>query len=173
MDPTIGLPNNTILMLPIFFAEKDPNSDNDGRKIIFQQASISQADFEEKIIKLQDGEHIFVKRWDSRKNEHNMISSRNLIFRSDLITLKHAKLSYENGSFFLKDLKSRNGTYIGSTKLKPYQSHKVESQELINFGGLVATVEIPPLSENVKEIPSVSTTKGKGVLYLILGTLVF
>ena len=83
-------------MLPIFFAEKDPNSENDGRKIIFQQASISQADFEEKIIKLQDGEHIFVKRWDSRKNEHNIISSRNLIFRSDLITLKHAKLSYEN-----------------------------------------------------------------------------
>ena len=91
--------------------------------------------------------------WDSRKNSE---SSRNLIFRSNLLTLKHAKLSYENGSFFLEDLKSRNGTYIGSKKLKPYQSHKVESQELINFGGLAAIIEIPPLSEKVKE----STTKG-------------
>ena len=119
------------------------------------------------MIKLRDGEHIFVKRWDSRKNEQNIISSRNLTFRCGSLTLKHAKFSYENGSFYLEDLKSRNGTYIGSTKLKPYQSHKVESQDLINFGGLVATIEILPLSEKVKEIPSVSTPKGKGVLYWI------
>ena len=63
-------------------------------------------------------------------------------------------MSYESGVFFLEDLKSRNCTYIGSTKLKPYQSHKVESQELINFGGLVATIEIPPLSEKVNSNPS-------------------
>ena len=114
---------------------------------------MSQVDFEERIIKLQDGEHIFVKRclpdWDSRKDEQNIISSTNLTFDSGLLTLKHAKLSYENGVFSLEDLKSRNSTYIGSTELKPYQSHKVESQELINFGGLVTRIEITPLSEEV------------------------
>lgn len=57
-----------------------------------------------------------------------------------LVSKRHARLTYRDGRFFLEDLGSTNGTYVGRQRLQrvvPHQALVLEDGDLVAFGELL------------------------------------
>lgn len=48
-------------------------------------------------------------------------SNNEIVIEHDTVSRRHARLTFENGNLFIEDLASTRGTWIGETRLKPYQ----------------------------------------------------
>jgi hypothetical protein len=56
------------------------------------------------------------------------------------ISRLHAQVNYREGKWYLKDLDSTNGTWVGDDKLIPYLPRQIETEDLIHLGGLTMRI---------------------------------
>ena len=46
----------------------------------------------------------------------------------------HARITHEEGGYFIEDLNSTNGTFKNGLRLQPYEKRKLESGDELRFG---------------------------------------
>jgi len=95
------------------------------------------ASFNEKVLTLVEGGKVTV----ARAVGEDTPAQDNAVFDSKVLSRAHAVFSFVNGQFFLKDVGSRNGTFINSFRLsKPMAESEdicLYSQDVIRFGNQV------------------------------------
>jgi len=93
--------------------------------------------FSEKVLTLVEGEKVTVARAVGEDSP----AQDNAVFDSKVLSRAHAIFSFVNGQFFLKDVGSRNGTFINSFRLSKPMTESDDiclySQDLIRFGNQV------------------------------------
>ncbi len=67
-------------------------------------------------------------------------SGNDIQIKDPSVSRKHARISKKDGSFFLEDLKSVNGTWVEGRLLKPGQRAVVKEGSLIAVGGTLITL---------------------------------
>ena len=63
------------------------------------------------------------------------------------VSRRHALITYENGTLFIADLNSTNGTRINGFQLEPGRSYRLRDGDELEFGrvrGVVRFVRAPP-----------------------------
>ncbi len=53
--------------------------------------------------------------------------------RDITISRRHARISCDNGEFYLEDLGSKGGTFVGQRRLRPDHRHHLQSGEIVHF----------------------------------------
>ncbi len=61
-------------------------------------------------------------------------AGNDIVLDDGMVSKKHARISYENGQFFLHDEKSTNGTYIGEEQLTSGATVPVRSGDMLRIG---------------------------------------
>jgi len=93
--------------------------------------------FSEKVLTLVEGEKVTVTRAVGEDSP----AQDNAVFDSKVLSRAHAVFSFVNGQFFLKDVGSRNGTFINSFRLSKQMAESDDiclySQDIIRFGNQV------------------------------------
>ena len=46
----------------------------------------------------------------------------------------HARITEEDGNYYIEDLNSTNGTYKNGLRLQPYEKRKLEKEDELKFG---------------------------------------
>ncbi|WP_456465293.1 FHA domain-containing protein [Persephonella sp.] len=49
------------------------------------------------------------------------------------VSRKHARITNENGDWFIEDLNSTNGTYINGERIKPFEQRKIKKGDKVNL----------------------------------------
>ena len=60
-----------------------------------------------------------------------------LVINHQSISRHHAKITYANGAYILRDLGSRNGTFINETRLLPNRDYPLKPHDHIRIGSLI------------------------------------
>lgn len=60
-----------------------------------------------------------------------------LVINHQSISRHHAKITYANGGYILRDLGSRNGTFINETRLLPNRDYPLKPHDHIRIGNLI------------------------------------
>lgn len=58
------------------------------------------------------------------------------------VSRRHAEITYREGQFFIKDLRSANGTWLNDLKLVPEQFYHVSNGDRLRFGQIVCMVKL-------------------------------
>ena len=96
---------------------------------------------------------------DSRECLVGKSSSANIIIDNPYVSRRHAQISRDRNGYLIKDLGSKNGTYINGSQLKG-RGHRLKSGDRIEFGaGEVilrfqqwgTTVTLPPINQLMSE----------------------
>jgi len=99
--------------------------------------------FSERSLSLAPGEKIALGRSGDRKQA----AIDNALFECKVLSRNHAVFSHQNGTLFLKDVGSRNGTFINGHRLSKanQQSEDVQlySQDILRLGNQASEGEIP------------------------------
>ena len=66
--------------------------------------------------------------------------SSDLHMNDQSVSRRHARIFHENGSVWIEDLGSGNGTFINGQALKKGASAELPSQGTVTFGGVQLTV---------------------------------
>jgi hypothetical protein len=61
---------------------------------------------------------------------------------SSYVSAQHASLRWHGDGWHLKDLGSKNGTFVGDVQVKPGQSHRLDRGSTITFGGATEKWEL-------------------------------
>ena len=110
--------------------------------IIFVQAGES-GEFSTRNIRLVNNDQIVIKKYDQRASNGEQIDKRNLVFNNSCISHRHAKVSYKDGSFFVEDMKSSNGSYHNDKKLEQNKSYHLKSGDNLRLGqSFILMIEI-------------------------------
>lgn len=64
-------------------------------------------------------------------------SSSKLVINHQSISRHHAAITCTNGAFFLRDMGSRNGTFINETRLDPDRDYLLKPRDHIRIGNLI------------------------------------
>ena len=65
-------------------------------------------------------------------------ASSKLVINHKSISRHHATITCTNGAYFLRDMGSRNGTFINETRLDPDRDYLLKPRDHIGIGGLVS-----------------------------------
>ena len=57
-----------------------------------------------------------------------------IVLQDASVSRIHAKITQENGKFFIEDINSTNGTFKNGLRLQPYEKRVLESEDEIKFG---------------------------------------
>lgn len=58
------------------------------------------------------------------------------------VSRRHAEITYREGQFFIKDLRSANGTWLNDLKLVPEQFYHISTGDRLRFGQILCTVKL-------------------------------
>lgn len=58
------------------------------------------------------------------------------------VSRRHAEITYREGQFFIKDLRSANGTWLNDLKLVPEQFYHISNGDRIRFGQIICTIKL-------------------------------
>ena len=58
------------------------------------------------------------------------------ILHSKAVGRKHAEIIYDSGMFYIRDLQSKNGTYVNDNKLIPDTFYALEHKDIIKFADI-------------------------------------
>lgn len=61
-----------------------------------------------------------------------------LVINHQSISRQHAAITCANGSYFLRDMGSRNGTYINENRLDPGREYLLKPHDHIHIGNLIS-----------------------------------
>jgi FHA domain/Protein kinase domain len=59
------------------------------------------------------------------------------------VSRRHALIRYKDSFFYLKDLRSHNGTMLGKLKLNPVQEEMLQHDDVVQFGSVRMVFKIP------------------------------
>jgi NADPH-dependent 2,4-dienoyl-CoA reductase/sulfur reductase-like enzyme len=66
----------------------------------------------------------------------------------------HAEITYANGCYLLRDLGSRNGTFLNDNRLEPYSMHILHSHDKIRIGTVMTyTLQVRPIDQTGETLP--------------------
>ena len=60
-----------------------------------------------------------------------------LVLQDSSVSRLHARITIEEGSVYLEDLNSTNGTFQNGQRMQPYEKKKLEEGDEIKFGKVV------------------------------------
>lgn len=60
-----------------------------------------------------------------------------LVLDHDTISRRHAEISYDNGSYLLRDLGSKNGTFLNGERLEPHAVRVLQARDRVRIGTLL------------------------------------
>ena len=60
-----------------------------------------------------------------------------LVLDHDTISRRHAEISYDNGSYLLRDLGSKNGTFLNGERLEPNAVRVLQARDRVRIGTLL------------------------------------
>lgn len=61
--------------------------------------------------------------------------SNDIILEDDRVSAQHAKLSFEQGGFWIEDLDSTNGTYVNGERIR--EKIRLKDEDLIKIGAAI------------------------------------
>lgn len=64
-------------------------------------------------------------------------SSSTLVIDHSTISRRHAEITCENGCYLLRDLGSKNGTFVNGVQLEPHRPHVLQSRDQVRIGTLL------------------------------------
>jgi len=70
------------------------------------------------------------------------------IFNCKVMSRNHALISHKNDKFYLKDLKSSNGTFVNENRLEPQTDTEIFTNDILQFGVSVGCH--PPLKSRIE-----------------------
>ena len=73
-----------------------------------------------------------------------------LLISHGSISRRHAEISYANGQYVLRDVKSRNGTFVNEARLEPGGVHILMPDEKVRFGDVMFTFQL----QEARAVPS-------------------
>jgi hypothetical protein len=66
----------------------------------------------------------------------------------------HAEITYANGCYLLRDLGSRNGTFLNDNRLEPYSTHILHSHDKIRIGTVMTyTLQVRSIDQTGETLP--------------------
>ena len=65
-------------------------------------------------------------------------ASSQLVLNHQSISRHHAAITCANGSYFLRDMRSRNGTFINETRLEPDREYLLKPRDHIRIGNMMS-----------------------------------
>ena len=60
-----------------------------------------------------------------------------IVLADELASRQHARVSYENGDWIIKDLNSRNGTFVNEQAIQPHVPHLLFSGDRVRLASTV------------------------------------
>lgn len=63
------------------------------------------------------------------------------------VSRQHARIRYEETFFHIEDLKSRNGSRLGTTKLEPFKPELLQHGDSVRFGSVTMIFKVPGLPD--------------------------
>lgn len=84
-------------------------------------------------------------------------AENNLALAYDSISRHHLQITFEDGQYYVTDLDSANGTYLGSTRLPPNQPAPWHPRQELRVGEVVITLEYA----SAQPISSASDERGE------------
>jgi hypothetical protein len=82
-------------------------------------------------------------------------SDATLFINHHVVSRRHAMITYANGCYLLRDLGSRNGTFLNDNRLEPYSVHIINPGDQIRIGtALSYRLEIREVIRTEEAIPS-------------------
>lgn len=124
---------------------KRENKDSFVRSLKFEDFIVEPTEeIEEKTILLKDAVPAGKLVYDGQSDEENFIITKDVfrigsgknndaVLHSRAVSSTHAKIYRENGSYFLEDLNSLNGSFVGSTLLEYKNRVKLKTMDVIRF----------------------------------------
>ncbi len=101
----------------------------------------------------------------------------------DLVSRHHAQITFDKNRYYVTDLKSANGTYLGDNKLDPNVPVMWTPDQPLHIGGvvihlkrsqeLIAEIEDTRIRSSSEELAEESHSPGRGRLSLVFLLLVF
>nr|HET6902932.1 FAD-dependent oxidoreductase [Ktedonobacteraceae bacterium] len=82
-----------------------------------------------------------------------------LLIKHGTISRRHAEVSYANGQYVLRDVQSRNGTFVNGTRLEAGGVHVLTPNEKVRFGDVTFTFQL----QEASAVPSALFRKQKSV----------
>ena len=61
-------------------------------------------------------------------------ASASLIINHNTVSRHHAEIVYSNGQYLLRDLGSKNGTFLNGVPLEPYTQHILKQYDRVRIG---------------------------------------
>ncbi|KAK9767268.1 hypothetical protein K7432_003060 [Basidiobolus ranarum] len=61
--------------------------------------------------------------------------TKHYVFQSNIISRHHAEIHFDNGTYYIIDFGSTNGTLINHVKIIPNQRNKLQDNDIVAFGG--------------------------------------
>lgn len=83
---------------------------------------------------LQPGKEAVIGRGDPARGLRPDITLSDNAALAQGVSRLHAKVIYQNGTFYLVDLNSTNSTYINGNRLVPQQFYSLRDGDTIEFG---------------------------------------
>ncbi|HXZ03934.1 MAG TPA: FAD-dependent oxidoreductase [Ktedonobacteraceae bacterium] len=71
-----------------------------------------------------------------------------LFINHHIVSRRHALITYDNGCYLLRDLGSRNGTFLNEKRLEPYCEHILQPHDMIRIGTAMSySLQFRPLDQ--------------------------
>lgn len=74
-----------------------------------------------------------------------------LVLSHSAVSRRHAEIVYDNGRFILRDVGSRNGTFVNGERLVPQRGYVLQPRDQVRFGSLLAFLF------DVRTVPAAAT----------------
>jgi pSer/pThr/pTyr-binding forkhead associated (FHA) protein len=77
-----------------------------------------------------------------------------LVINHHTVSRRHAEITYANGHFLLRDLGSKNGTFLNGKRLEPHSVHILNPHDQVRFGTkMVYTLRVRPINRTEEALP--------------------
>ncbi len=77
-----------------------------------------------------------------------------LFINHHIVSRRHAMITYANGCYLLRDLGSRNGTFLNDKRLEPYSMHILHQHDKIRIGTAMSyLLQLRPLDQTGEALP--------------------
>ena len=71
-----------------------------------------------------------------------------LFINHHIVSRRHAMITYANGCYLLRDLGSRNGTFLNDKRLEPFRVHILHPHDKIRIGAVMSyRLQIRPIDQ--------------------------
>lgn len=88
------------------------------------------------------GRNVVVGRADPRRHLYPDLDLTPLDSQM-VVSRQHARIHFEETFFYIEDLKSHNGTWLGGLRLKPLKAELLQHGDHLRFGSLECVFRVP------------------------------